>query len=260
MGGKVITFNTAMPQLGVPGRRIWAYLPPDYGGTDRRYPVLYMQDGQNLFDPQASYCGEWGVDKALDALFREKKTKGAIVIGIDNGGAGRWDEYSPWCDIDGAGTCRGDKYARFLADDLKPLIDKKFRTLPGREHTGVAGSSLGGTISFYIALKYPEIFSRAGLFSPTFWFARDKAVSLVKTARLKQDMRIYMDVGTKEGWHEDEYLADARAMSVLFSEKKRIAQRLVVEEGGIHNESAWAGRFPAAFLWLFEGARVGKSG
>lgn len=251
MDGEVITFSTDMPQLGVTGRRIWVYLPPDYQRTDRHYPVLYMQDGQNLFDPRASYCGEWGVDKALDALFREEKTGGAIVAGIDNGGTARWEEYSPWCNLDGTGQCGGDKYARFLVEALKPLIDKRFRTLPGREHTGVAGSSLGGTISFYTALKYPEIFSRAGLFSPTFWFARDKAVSLAKAAGAKHDMRIYMDVGTKEGWHEDEYLADARAMSVLFSKKKRIAQRLVVDEGGIHNESAWARRFPSAFLWLF---------
>ena len=251
MDGEVITFGMDMPQLGVTGRRIWVYLPPDYQYADRRYPVLYMHDGQNLFDPATAHSGEWGVGKSLDALFHEKKTGGAIVVGIDNGGTARWEEYSPWCNLDGTGSCSGGEYARFLVDDLKPLIDKRFRTLPGREHTGIAGSSLGGTISFYTVLKYPEIFSRAGLFSPAFWFARGKAVSLAKAARIKYDTRIYMDVGTKEGWHEDEYLADARAISALFLKKKWITQQLVIDEGGIHSESAWARRFPAAFLWLF---------
>lgn len=249
-----------MPQLGVGDRRIWIYLPPGYHGGTRRYPVLYMHDGQNLFDPATSYCGDWGVGKSLDALWRKKKTRGVIVVGIDNGGEERWNEYSPWCGRDGEEPCSGDKYARFLVEDLKPAIDKKFRTLPGRESTGIAGSSLGGTISFYVSLKYPEIFSRAGLFSPSFWFARDPALALLKKARIKQDMRVYMDVGTKEGDHADEYLVDARAVSVLFAGKKSVEQRFVVDEGGIHNESAWARRFPAAFLWLFEGTGPGPDG
>ncbi len=252
--GQVLTFSADMPELGARNRRVWAYLPPDYGAGKKRYPVLYMHDGQNLFDPQAAYCGEWGVGKSLDALFLAKKTKGAIVIGVDNGGTERWNEYSPWCQMDGTGRCAGDKYARFLIEDLKPLVDKKFRTLPGRESTGTAGSSLGGTISFYLALKYSGVFSKAALFSPTFWFARGEAFGLAKKARVKQDLRIYMDVGTNEGFHEEEYLADAGEMSALFSKKKNIAHRFFVDEGGIHNESAWAARFPAAFLWLFEGA------
>ena len=169
-----------MPQLGVTGRRIWVYLPPGYDTTDLRYPVLYMHDGQNLFDPRSSYCGEWGVDKALDALFRKNKTKGAITVGVDNGGLERWNEYSPWGGADGTGRCNGDKYARFIVDELKPLIDNQFRTLPGRENTGVAGSSLGAIISFYISLKHPGVFSRAGLFSPSFWFARTEAAELLK--------------------------------------------------------------------------------
>ncbi len=253
--GKVISFAMDMPQLGAEGRRVWVYLPPGYAASGRRYPVLYMHDGQNLFDPETSHCGDWGVGRSLDALFHEKKTRGAIVVGVDNGGTERWNEYSPWCARNGRGRCRGARYARFLVDSLKPLVDEKFRTLPGREHTGIAGSSLGGTISFYIALKYPEIFSRAGLFSPAFWFAREAAVKLLKHARLEQGLRVYIDVGTKEGDHEDDYLADAQNIAGLFSKKKGAERLLIVDEGGIHNETAWAERFPAAFLWLFEGAR-----
>jgi len=254
MGEKVITFNVDMPQLGVSGRRIWVYLPPGYYAAGGRYPVLYMHDGQNLFDPETSYCGEWGVDKSLDLLFRKKKTGGAIVVGIDNGGGERWNEYSPWPDPGGSGNCGGDKYARFIVEDLKPLIDKKFRTLPGRETTGIAGSSLGATISFYILLKYPGVFSRAGLLSPSFWFAREEAANLLKQVRVRRPVRVYMDVGTSEGERQDDYLSDARVMSALFSKKKKITQRFLVDEGGVHNEKAWARRFPAAFLWLFENA------
>ncbi|HNW43194.1 MAG TPA: alpha/beta hydrolase-fold protein [Elusimicrobiales bacterium] len=252
--GEVSTFYMDIPQLGVAGRRIWVYLPPGYAASDLRYPVLYMHDGQNLFDPQASFCGEWGVDKAIDALVREKKTAGAIVIGIDNGGVERWNEYSPWGCRDGSGRCWGDKYARFIIEDLKPLADRKFRTLPGRESTGIAGSSLGAIISFYAALKYPGVFSRAGLFSPSFWYARAEAAALLKTARLPQGLRVYMDVGTEEGDHGPEYLTDAGAMAAAFSKKRGVEQRYVVDQGGIHNEKAWAQRFPAAFLWLLEGS------
>ena len=251
--GKVLTFNMDMPQLGAADRRIWVYLPPGYGSSGLRYPVLYMHDGQNLFDPKTSFCGDWGVSRSLDALIGGKKTRGAIVIGVDNGGTERWKEYSPWSVPGGPGRGKGGGYARFIVGDLKPLVDKKFRTLPGREHTGIAGSSLGAIISFYAFLKYPGVFSRAGLFSPSFWFARSEAAALLKNARVEQGARVYMDVGTDEGDQKDEYLADARAMSALLSGKRGIEQKFVIDEGGIHNEKAWAARFPAAFLWLFEG-------
>jgi metallo-beta-lactamase class B len=176
-----------------------------------------MHDGQNLFDPAAAYCGEWGVDKSLDFLFSEGRTKGAIVVGVDNGGTGRWNEYSPWCRLDGTGRCDGDKYARFLIETLKPRIDREFRTLPGRESTGTAGSSLGATISFYLALKYPAVFSKAGLLSPSFWFAREEAFALAQNTPVRRPLRLYMDVGTEEGEHKDDYLNDARAMSGLLS-------------------------------------------
>ncbi|HBA59866.1 MAG TPA: esterase [Elusimicrobia bacterium] len=252
--GKVVTFNMDIPQLRAPGRRFWVYLPPGYETSGLRYPVLYMHDGQNLFDPETSFCGDWGVGKILDGLCRRKKTRGAIVVGIDNGGEKRWDEYSPWTRADGTGRCKGAGYARFLVEDLKPLIDKRYRTLPGRETTGIAGSSLGGIISFYAAFKHPEVFSRAGVFSPSFWFARGAAERLVKNARLPDGLRVYMDVGTEEGDMKEAYLEDARAMAELMAAKKGVTLKFVVDEGGLHNEKDWARRFPAAFLWLFKDA------
>lgn len=252
--GTVLTFKRDIPQLRAARRRIWVYLPPGYENSGLRYPVLYMHDGQNLFDQKTSHCGAWGVGRILDGLCRKKKTPGAIVVGIDNGGPKRWDEYSPWGKADGTGRCSGDKYARFLVEDLKPLIDEKFRTVPGRESTGIAGSSLGAIISFYAAFRYPEVFSRAGVFSPYFRFAFADAKDLVQRVRLPGGLRVYMDVGTKEGEPKEAYLKDTRAMAAVLSGKEGVTQKFVVDKGGRHNEKDWARRFPAAFLWLFCGA------
>lgn len=251
---RTTTFNVHMTELGVKSRRVWVYLPPNYASSKLRYPVLYMHDGQNLFDPKTSFCGAWGVDKTIDNLFREGKTGGVIVVGVDNGGDARWNEYSPWGNHDGTGRCRGARYAAFLVNELKPLIDRKYRTLPDRKCTGIAGSSLGGIISFYTALKYPDVFSRVGIFSPSFWFARAHALTLVERAHTERGLHVYMDVGTEEGDHQEDYLNDAKAVAEAFSRKKGVILNFVVDEGGIHNESAWARRFPAAYLWLFKKA------
>ena len=142
-----------IPQLNRT-RRIWIYLPPDYNyNTDKRYSVLYMQDGQNLFDDATSYAGEWGVDEFMDSL----KYGQCIVVGIDNGGDKRMTEYNPY-DNKKFGKGEGKKYIDFLVKTLKPFIDKNYRTLPGIQNTGIAGSSMGGLISLYAILQYPKVF------------------------------------------------------------------------------------------------------
>ena len=175
-----------MPQLQR-SRRVWLYLPPGYDapGNTARYPVLYMHDGQNVFDAATSYVGEWGVDETLDSLAAAGVTA-PIVVAVDHGGERRLDEYSPWrnetfrwpgSDPDapaapgpGPGG-EGEAYVEFLTTTLKPTIDARFRTLPGRETTGILGSSMGGLISLYAALRHPDVFGRVGVFSPAFWFA-----------------------------------------------------------------------------------------
>ena len=149
-------------------RKIWIYLPQDYNGGKKKYPVLYMHDGQNLFDDYTSGYGEWGVDECLDSLIKKGKPA-CIVVGIANGPK-RVNEYNPY-DNDEFGKGEGKEYVQFLVETLKPYIDKHYRILVSKENTFIAGSSLGGLISYYAMLRYPETFGKAGIFSPSFWIA-----------------------------------------------------------------------------------------
>src|SRR5262245_44761431 len=151
------------PQLGN-RRTLYVHLPPSYDTAGRRYPVLYMQDGQNLFDEPLSYAGEWRVDETMAALSDEGIE--AIVVGIQNMGARRIDEYSPFRDRRLRKGGRGDQYLSFVARTVKPLIDRDFRTLPERATTGILGSSMGGLISLYAFFACPEVFGFAGAMSP----------------------------------------------------------------------------------------------
>jgi predicted alpha/beta superfamily hydrolase len=252
----VFTFYVKIKQLHNRKRKIWVYLPPDYNSTDKRYPVLYMHDGQNLFDEATSFAGQvWGIDKTLNSLFAKKKTRGVIVIGIDNGEKHRMDEYSPWKNrfpgLETEKGGKGDRYSDFIVQDLKPQIDKLFRTLDDRDNTGIGGSSLGGFISIYIGLKHPEIFSKIAAFSPSFFFAREEIHHFINKIKLKQKMRVYMDVGTEEGHFREHYVECTDAVNRIFSKNKKIVKKYVIDEGGTHNEAEWARRFPQAFLWLF---------
>jgi len=225
-------------------RRIWIYLPPNYHDADLTFPVIYMHDGQNLFDRLTSYSGEWCVDESMNRLCTEKRTRGAIVVGIDNGGEVRFDEYIP--------SYSGDKYLDFMVNNLKPYIDRAFRTKPSRAHTGTAGSSLGGLISLYMGLKRPDIFSKIGAFSPAMSFADDGFQNWVK----EYDMKIYLDVGTNESLPYDSSRKYADLVwntyyQLLTNGFGNDEVKLVVEKDAGHNEEAWARRFPEAFLWLF---------
>ncbi|HYE53636.1 MAG TPA: alpha/beta hydrolase-fold protein, partial [Chitinophagaceae bacterium] len=153
-----------MPQLKR-YRRIWVYLPPGYFIGNKRYPVLYMHDGQNLFDDATAFSGEWGIDETLDSM-----KKHCIVVGIDNGGLKRMNEYNPY-DNDRFGKGEGKQYLAFIVKTLKPFIDKKYKTLADKKNTHIAGSSMGGLISMYAAIVYPNVFGSAGVFSPSFWIS-----------------------------------------------------------------------------------------
>ncbi|MFN2396927.1 MAG: alpha/beta hydrolase-fold protein, partial [Bacteroidales bacterium] len=136
-----------MPQLDR-NRRIWIYLPPDYDQTQKNYPVIYMHDGQNLFDVETSFMGEWEVDETLNDL-AARGYNVPIVVGIDNGGNHRANEYLPYFFSNLNAGGEGDEYMEFIVETLKPFIDNEYRTLPDRENTGIIGSSLGGVISLY---------------------------------------------------------------------------------------------------------------
>jgi predicted alpha/beta superfamily hydrolase len=250
------------PQLGNQ-RDLLVYLPPSYAGGNKRYPVIYMQDGQNLFDEATSFAGEWQVDETLEALSREGLE--AIVVGIPNMGDRRIDEYSPFRDRRNGGG-QGEQYLAFIVETVKPLIDRDFRTLEGRETTGIMGSSMGGLISLYAFFRYPEIFGFTGVMSPALWFANRAIFPHVEKAPFVPG-KIYLDAGTHE--FSDSladrlllrvrsrlYAANVRQMRDLLAHKGyHPGQDLlyVEEKGAIHHESAWARRLPTALRFLLRG-------
>jgi predicted alpha/beta superfamily hydrolase len=238
-------------------RDIFVYLPPSYGYTDQRYPVLYMHDGQNLFDSALSYAGEWRVDETMERLAYEQQLE-AIVVGIPNMGQQRMDEYSPF-HHPGLGGGRGDDYLAFLVHTLKPIIDNDFQTLPDAAHTGLMGSSMGGLISLYGFFRYPEVFGFAGVMSPSLWFAGYAMLAYVETAVFNPG-RLYLDAGTREYGDANHVTSHPRTESRRYYASVRRLKRLLVQKGyrpqrdllhveekwASHNEAAWERRLPLA--------------
>jgi predicted alpha/beta superfamily hydrolase len=247
---RIIDTAFFIPQLKR-NRRVWVYLPPSYDNSTRKYPVLYMHDGQNVFDDATSFSGEWGVDEALDTL--GIKYKESIVVGIDNGGDKRLNEYCPYdFNLNGVAANNktnvgeGGKYVDFLVKTLKPFIDKKYRTLKDARNTFTAGSSMGGLISMYAVLKYPKVFGAAGVFSPAFWVG-PKIFDDIKTKGKKVKAKIYFYAGDEEG--ETMVPMTIRA----FNEMHRVSKSkmaAVIRSGGKHNEPRWRIEFPLFYEWL----------
>lgn len=262
-GGGTATSNVAvvsasfyMPQLNR-YRKIWIYLPPDYYTTSKRFPVLYMQDGQNLFDKNTAAFGtEWEVDESLNAL-HEDGDYGCIVVGIDHGGSKRLDEYSPWVNVTYGGG-EGSAYVEFLVNTLKPYIDGAYRTLPGRLTTGIMGSSMGGLISMFGFAERQDIFSRAGILSPSFWFGGTASMLHVLAHPRSGSGRVCLIAGGGEP------ASVALNMALIASalEDVGFSDGEIWEEvvpGGSHSEWFWAQEFPGAYLWLFQDVVVGAS-
>jgi predicted alpha/beta superfamily hydrolase len=235
-----------MPQLNR-SRRIWIYLPPDYDSSQKDYPVLYMHDGQNVFDAATSFSGEWEVDESLNQLFDEGDY-GVIVVAIDNGGSLRIDEYSPW-DNPNYGGGEGDEYMEFIVNTLKLHIDSNYRTLTSREFTGLMGSSLGALISLYGGIEYQDVFSKIGLFSPSYWFA-DECFDHVGNTGKQETMKFYSIIGALEG---TTHVNNLNQMETTLMDAGFTSEELnqTVHNDGQHSEWYWAREFPAAYEWLF---------
>lgn len=251
---KVISEDFKIPQLNRT-RRVWVYLPPDYHSSKESYPVVYMHDGQNLFDNTTSFSGEWRVDETLNKLFKEKQLK-LIVVGIDNGGDKRLDEYSPWVN-EKYGGGEGEAYLDFLVNTLKPYIDSNFNTLKDKENTGIIGSSMGGLISHFAAFKYSETFGKIGVYSPAFWFAPQVNTFTEKRAGIK-NTRMYFLAGGKEGGNVrfNEISQTVKGMNHMVSVLKQNAfppENIItkVVREGEHNETLWRDNFEEAISWLF---------
>jgi predicted alpha/beta superfamily hydrolase len=245
----ILSTSFFMPQLNR-NRRIWLYLPPDYYTTIKTYPVLYMHDGQNLFDTATSFSGEWQVDETLNTLFNQGNY-GAIVIGIDNGGAERLNEYSPWNNPSYGGG-QGDLYAQFIAETLKPYIDANFRTKPQAQFNAQIGSSMGAFISTYIAAKYPNVFQKVGNFSSAYWFAKPDLLNYIATnTQNYNNARMYFVAGSSE---YSGMIADNNDVKNAFQNKQMTISNTLTkyDSYGTHTESYWRGEFSAAYLWLFQ--------
>lgn len=231
-----------IPQLGRT-RRIWIYLPEGYSKTKKRYPVLYMHDGQNLFDAATSAYGEWGVDECLDSLIRSGKQP-SIVVGIDNGPE-RMNEYNPY-EFQNFGKGEAEQYLAFLVETLKPFIDKKYRTLPDSDNTIIAGSSMGGLVSYYAMLQRPDVFGKAGIFSPAFWTA-PAIMALTDSLAPKVSSKFFFYIGEKEG---DAFVKDMEELLELLGVKSQAMIYSVVDPAGRHNEKAWRKWFPEFYTWM----------
>lgn len=228
-------------------RRIAVMLPWNYHQTTRHYPVLYLQDGQNLFEDDAPF-GTWGVDKRLAAL--AQKGKGDfIVVAIDHGGKERIKEFSPY-HSPRWGEGLGRDYARFLAETLKPHIDKHFRTLPDRQHTGIGGSSMGGLISIYAGLMFPEVYSKFMIFSPSLWASPKIYTEPMYFAAFDSPTKIYLYGGSQEGSGMLPNLKKFKEAAERAS-RGRTQVRLETDPEGKHNEARWGREFPKAATWLF---------
>jgi predicted alpha/beta superfamily hydrolase len=241
---QVSTFTIVAPQLNT-SKKIWVYLPQNYKASTKKYPVIYLHDGQNLFDAKTSYAGEWNIDETLDSIHAN-----VIIIGIENSAEKRIEELTPFKN-EKYGGGKADAYLDFIVNTLKPKIDATYRTKTNTHNTCIMGSSLGGLTSFYAALKYPDIFGKVGCFSPSFWFNRKEMNEVMaKTKDFKT--RIYFLCGDNEG--DADVIPDMENVEHWINTKRCACKKMnkeVIVKGGQHNEKLWRENFKKAYLWLF---------
>jgi predicted alpha/beta superfamily hydrolase len=245
---KIIADSLYIPQLHR-YRRVWICYPLDYTtNTKKRYPVIYMHDGQNIFDEKTSYAGEWGVDEAMDSL--ERKTgKGFIVVAVDNGSDKRIGEYTPWKNSKYGGG-EGAQYIDFMVKTLKPYIDKHYRTKPDKNNTALIGSSLGGLISVYAAVKYPAVYGKIGSFSPAYWINIDSLKFYILAKKSGISFRLYTFAGKKES---PEIAQEIKSIDdcLLKVGLQPTQRKTIIYEDSEHREWFWRREFPKAVEWLF---------
>ena len=239
-------------------RTVYVYLPSSYAEAhDRRYPVFYLHDGQNLFDPRGSYVTghTWRAGETADRLAGEGKAEEMILVGVANAGFRRMAEYTPTRSFRMGGG-EGADYGLLLTKELKPFIDRTYRTLPTRANTGLGGSSLGGLISLYLGLMHPDTFGKLAVVSPSIWWDHRSILPFVQQANLQPPPRIWLDIGTGEGARhvrdtEQLYRMLAARGWTTHGDPKRVDLKLDVVPDAVHNEDAWAARFDQVLEFLF---------
>lgn len=255
-------FEITMPDNTL--RKVRVALPNDYRESDEVYKVLYMFDGQNLFDEEDSFAGEvWNVHSAMDSLVEENKIEPMVIVGIDNGGDARLDEYGPWPFKDDLYSSRGEGglFAEYFVQTLLPLIEEKYRVARERSGRFLAGSSMGALITAYIVTRHKEAFSSAGIFSLASWVSEVPFLKMIMDEGSYENTRFFIQVGTEETRLEDgkpDYTASQQYIdnsirfvrTVLLKGAKISNLSINIGAGKTHNEGAWAGYMPEFLLWL----------
>jgi len=233
-------------------RDLIVYLPPGYDQEARaRFPVLYLHDGQNLFDSATAFAGvDWRVGQTANRLIAEGRVQPLVVVGIYNTGKRRIREYTPTRDrkLGGGGA---DSYSRMLRKEIKPFIDSKYRTLSGAANTGLGGSSLGGLLTLYIGLKFPDDFGRLAVLSPSVWWDKRWILYYAEKKRIAGRPRMWLDVGTAEGGTNAQLVRKFYDILVTRGWKAGVDLEYNEFEGGQHNEAAWAQRVGPFLQFLF---------
>lgn len=238
-----------------PARNVIVYLPPDYENyVEKRYPVLYLHDGQNLFDAATAFAGnEWGLDELAEELIRGREIEPLIIAGIYNAGEKRLAEYTPVRDYRGRGG-RAKAYGRLIVDELKPFIDRTYRINPAPASTGLGGSSLGGLVTLYLGLHYPDVFGKLIAMSPSVWWANRAILRQVRKLTRKVPSKIWLDIGTCEGQDPETCVQNAKELSAALIDKGwRLGDDLAFleDQGAGHDEKAWGYRMRDALKFLF---------
>lgn len=237
-------------------RDVLAWLPPGYYSEPlRRFPVLYLQDGQNLFNPETAFVRgqDWRAHETAAGLIASGAIEPLILVGIDNTGVHRAQEYTPVSGLRGEGGKAGS-YLRLLTAEVKPLIDSQYRTLPEASHTGVGGSSLGGLFSLYAGLMRPDGFGKVAAMSPSVWWGGRDILRRVKRLARRPGQRLWVDIGTAEGAQPERTVMDARALRDALCEKGwRMGEDLqyMEDEGAGHDERSWCARVGPMLRFLY---------
>ena len=244
-------WKVKIPELsGDAQRLVYVYLPEDYETSQKRYPVMYMFDGHNVFfDSHATYGKSWGMSEYL-----QKNNKDLIIVAVEcnHEGHKRLEEYSPvdfeFPDV-GMVTGHGKTYMEWMIGTLKPYIDANFPTLPDRENTSIAGSSMGGLMALYGVCDFNHVFKRAACISPSFWMSKDKVLDIVTGADMATDSAVYINYGSLElpnhPTSSDALIAVARTLLT-----RRVNVKLSIIPGGVHNEGSWEKQIPEFMDYL----------
>ena len=233
-------------------RDVLVWVPPGYEASETRYPVLYMHDGQNLFEPETAFQpGEhWRVGETATELIDAGRIEPLIVVGIYNTGEARVDEYTPTGDKK-LGGGHADDYARMIIEELKPLIDRTYRTRPDAGSTGIAGSSLGGLVSLHLGFTHPAVFTKVAALSPSVWWGRKAILKTIRESRSKPKLRLWVDMGTAEGRKGLDDARSLKAALVGLGFTPDVDLHYAEYEGATHSEQAWSERVGPMLEWLF---------